>query len=526
MRQPSVPVTVVRVPTTRSSKQLFPPRRPRTVILFIVGFTIVIFLLLNYALFFGWLSIQEERVGGGIDQQQQNLSLLQPSHRNKEESKQGSKGNGITNTTIRWEKPTTAIWNNILQRKSSNGNSNNNTTSSSSSSASSSASRIGIHVLRPERPATKIIVVGERHSGTTFFTKYLSDCFPSVAVTDTFVNNKHWFQPDPDYLTKVVAPGADSDSDSDASMTPSFWRNIAQASSSNGNGATGHPSNDHHQQNRPSNHYFQDSLVVVLFRNPYDWVEAMRRKPWHWPNHLSLSPLTAQNASINVRAHDSKSEISEGGGSGFTVHKSYVNHDILDWKEFIERPLYLKNEYHRDHKKARQKQQQPRLCQRGYPPNTISPCRRNRNYVPSQLESIPSVFLRHLPFDTNDPMYEKQPTNNGQPFEHLLQLRATKIKNFLRIPEQWELNAIGFVQYDSLLGNKLGSLMEEIGSALGIANGTVGSNTGVSSNSAACPSLPPFEKAPYNLSVEFRDWITKATQWDVESWIGYHRSVV
>ena len=109
--------------------------------------------------------------------------------------------------------------------------------------------RLGIHVLRPETPIRSVIVLGERHSGTTFFTKYLQDCFPKVNVGDTFVNNKHWMQHDPEYLLRSVSEGE---------STPFLWKEIVQQNSD--------------VSSKPiSNTYFQNSLVLVLIRNPYDW---------------------------------------------------------------------------------------------------------------------------------------------------------------------------------------------------------------------------------------------------------------
>lgn len=111
-------------------------------------------------------------------------------------------------------------------------------------------STIGIHILRPGAPITNIIVLGERHSGTTFFTNYLSDCFPRAKVGDIFVNKKHWIQHDPDYVQRAVSEYS----------TPPLWREIAKHN---------HASRGPDQQY--SNDYFQNSLVLVLFRNPYDW---------------------------------------------------------------------------------------------------------------------------------------------------------------------------------------------------------------------------------------------------------------
>ncbi len=107
--------------------------------------------------------------------------------------------------------------------------------------------RLGIHVLRPKTPIRSIIILGERHSGTTFFTKYLQDCFPKINVGDTFVNNKHWMQHDPEYLLRSVYDES----------TPFLWKEIVQHSD-----ILSEPI---------SNSYFQNSLVLVLIRNPYDW---------------------------------------------------------------------------------------------------------------------------------------------------------------------------------------------------------------------------------------------------------------
>ena len=238
----------------------------------------------------------------------------------------------------------------------------------------------------------------------------------------------------------------------------------------------------------------------------------MRRKPWHWPNHISL---TRQNASMNVKVHKDR----DGAGdliSGHSYQKSYVSHDLLDWRDFVDRPLHLEDNNGQD---PPENADDPALkvCQMGYAPNTVSPCQKNTNYVPKSLQKIPKAFLRHLPFDTHNPIYEHNPTN-GIPFENLLQLRAEKVKKFLRLPERWEMAGIGYIQYERLLGNNLEYLIEEISAALGSPHFNE-----KRFNVATCPHLPHFEKISYNLTNDFRDWITEVTQWDVENLIGFHR---
>lgn len=235
-------------------------------------------------------------------------------------------------------------------------------------------------------------------------------------------------------------------------------------------------------------------------------VEAMRRKPWHWPNHVSIFPLSPQNVSLNIKMHNLGNGAIDSIG-GYSVQKSYVGHDLLDWNDFVDRPLSLED-YEGEENNNAGVVDESKVCQKGYALNTVSPCRGNLNYVPEPLRKIPKGFLRHLPFDTHNPIYEHNPID-GRPFKNLLQLRAVKVNNFLSLPERWELAGIGFIQYDNLLGTGLESLTEDIGRTLGIPH--------------ACPSLAHFEKTPYNLTDDFRDWITQAVQWDVERLIGYHR---
>jgi len=254
---------------------------------------------------------------------------------------------------------------------------------------------------------------------------------------------------------------------------------------------------------------------------------------------------------VDNSGREANGEGEDKGKGGISVAKSFVGSQVLDWKDFVRRPLYLTNEHDEETQQQQQQQthpqdpkHQPALCQKGYPPNTVSPCIGTLHYVPEQLAGIPPVFLRYLPFDTHQPVYEQQQPQQqqqqnktqkplftkGKPFPDLLKLRAAKIQNFLRIPELWELTGIGFLPYDRLLGDRTGdndnkdkdkdndndgpeALAKEIAAA---AMGSAASGSALS-----CPSLPPIEKKPYHLPQEFREWITQSAQWDVEGLVEF-----
>ena len=61
--------------------------------------------------------------------------------------------------------------------------------------------KLGIHLFRPR--VENIRLIGERHSGTTFLTRYLKQCFPDHSIEDFFVVKKHWMQPSPDYIVQA-----------------------------------------------------------------------------------------------------------------------------------------------------------------------------------------------------------------------------------------------------------------------------------------------------------------------------------
>jgi hypothetical protein len=356
----------------------------------------------------------------------------------------------------------------------------------------------------------RLRLLGERHSGTSFFTKLLRKCFPEIEVEDGLLNGKHWWQPSPDYAVEAFQKYAKDQGESVTFMQNigiDSWKKVANSPN---------PKSE-----------FQDTLVLVLFRNPYQWMEAMRIAPHHWPNHLILQPKATPNikqqknsktidADDNVRRRLLKSNTTtrkrflqknnqimmkgtrEGGRNvgPYSVHKSFFNHSKLDWDEFVKQPMCLVDE---------DTNQKDRLCQKGYKFRTISPCTRTISYKPPSLKKIPGSFLKHLPWSVNDVVYELRP--DGQPYEHPLQLRAAKIENFLGVVDEWELGGFGVLQYEELLLPRLETVIQQISVAL--------------KREADCGELPTSSKKRYSLPVEFRYWVKEHADWAQESRIGY-----
>jgi hypothetical protein len=216
------------------------------------------------------------------------------------------------------------------------------------------------------------------------------------------------------------------------------------------------------------------------------------------------APVEGRRLASNKESVNSKEASTFGARFVGSVQKTFVDHQILDWIDFVDRKLYLEHyiEADGDDNIGR------RFCQKGYPLNSISPCQRNISFIPNQIgNKIPRAFLRYLFASANDPVYEK--TIGGEPFNNLLQLRAWKIKNFLRLPSVWEVATFSVIQYESLLKKDgIASLIQQITGML-------------RTNSTSCQSLSPVHKEAYRIANEFHCWIKNATLWDVESLVGY-----
>lgn len=350
------------------------------------------------------------------------------------------------------------------------------------SKAAGNVSKLGFRVYQDKIDSIRLL--GERHSGTTFLTHYLQSCFPNISVDDYFVNGKHWFQPSPEYVVNTAnlfgESGLGATAANDYFYDRTWWQ-IAQSDD-------------------PSS-YFQSTLVVALFRNPYDWIEGMRRIPHHWPNHADFTPKE-KSTLANVEYKENKRkrrqrQLRARKLKGSILQKSFVKARILDWEEFVKRPMYL-SDYDEKNKGT--------LCQKGLPFEMVSPCDPDHSYVPPSIRHIPSSFLRNLPFEADDAIYEFN--ISGRPFKNPMELRAAKITNLLNLDTSWRLGAFGAIQYNEILGHHLDEIIQKIELIIRVPN--------------ACPSKKSeFRKSPYNHSSSFLSWVKAHSDWQVEALVGF-----
>ncbi|KAL7529313.1 hypothetical protein ACHAXR_002894 [Thalassiosira sp. AJA248-18] len=194
-------------------------------------------------------------------------------------------------------------------------------------------------------PITSINLIGERHSGTNWITAHLEECFGGqIPVETEFTRYKHWFQFD------------------DATV-----RN-------------------------------ESALVIALFRDPYDWVEAMREGPHHAHNHIEMEWFDfVTKPWVGPRGSADRVKMDKAKAEGFHIEK---------WD-----------------------------CLAGYKFDEVIPC--------SSEDSVEIDGYSNY-------MYELKNDASHRAYSSIIELRTAKILNFLQVPQSHGVKAFFPERYEAL----------------------------------------------------------------------------
>jgi hypothetical protein len=207
------------------------------------------------------------------------------------------------------------------------------------------------NTTRNERQILTINLIGERHCGTKWITKHLKDCFGSqVTVLDRYTRFKHWFQYKEDIITDAK-------------------------------------------------HYYpaNSAIVVAMFRDPYQWVNAMQKKPFHALDHRNLS-----------------------------------------WERFVTTPWTIERGEN-DKKLIESNATINATCVHRFNFNEVVPCStQDRNDWRNGTHNYTKRGL----------MYELNHDGSGNSYESIVDLRRDKIKNFLSVGNYDAVAAFFPVQYE------------------------------------------------------------------------------
>lgn len=209
---------------------------------------------------------------------------------------------------------------------------------------------------RRKQKIKSIHFIGERHSGTTWMYNHLRRCFgDDLRVHMGFTRFKHWFQ----------------------------------------------YNNTDMEENESR------ALVVAQFREPYSWVEAMRRENHHAPLHADLI-----------------------------------------WQQFVTRKWWMP----RPPKDEPLANETGRVCGQQFHYNEVVPCSE-------------SVFRRR----GGHPRYELRVDGSGQPYDSVVQLRRDKIRNFLESAQYAGVAGHLTVRYEDVVTNGSCDILSRIEKATGVS---------------------------------------------------------
>lgn len=270
----------------------------------------------------------------------------------------------------------------------------------------------------------EVHVVGERNSGTKWVVKELKRCFPlssNVKVHRDFIRSKHFFQP-------------------------------------------------------PSQDDYRNHVVLTVFRDPVEWIAAMREIPYHSPEHVA--------GFDNI--------------TGAAIP--------LPWNEFVTKPWTMKRTQ-ADMKLIRNSKLELTLegttCPMQFSLPDIIPCLLDENSSSNIPDKLWDAFV---------PLYELHRDRSGRPFDNILDLRNEKIVNFLlELPLLYQLGGYGVVRYEDLLRNGTTFLIAQVAQYLGVPPVPNCKMTG--------PQPERFGRRP--IEPAFRDYVNRHVDPTLEGLLGY-----
>ena len=203
---------------------------------------------------------------------------------------------------------------------------------------------------KPVMPIQELSIIGERNSGTRWTVRHLTECFNhSLYVRERLVRHKHWFQHD----------------------VPNGRKRVGTA-------------------------------VVAVFRDPYYWIEAMRKIPHHAPLHYKKQ-----------------------------------------WEEFVKTPWTMPRLPSDLEDRAKDVDPKNIECQEFFNYEQIVSCR--------AMPYPDGYFNYTVPMSGDRPQYELRNDGSGLPYGSILDMRSDKIKNHLSVAEWYWIQDFFQVRYEDLL---------------------------------------------------------------------------
>jgi len=267
----------------------------------------------------------------------------------------------------------------------------------------------------------KIALLGERNTGTRWMTSELEKCFTSedtpelgLEVKSQLIRWKHWFQ----------------------------------------------------EEVTPDDKEREDTLVINMFRNVYEWTEAMRKVPHHSPMHLRKN-----------------------------------------WKDFVTTPWTMP----RPKRDLIHAESTEPICYQKFHYSQLVSCVKGSKDDPEYTGNWKRDFSGW------EPIYEMRhrpsadgTQKRGDAYKSIVDMRADKIRNFVEDVEKftWVTQVLN-VQYEQLLMQGTESLISRIEELTGVKR--------------MCEPTGSQTRKKRKLDPDMVEWLNENVDWETEALVGYEK---
>lgn len=210
----------------------------------------------------------------------------------------------------------------------------------------------------------------------------------------------------------------------------------------------------------------EPTLVIAQFRDPYYWIEAMRKKPHHASEHM-----------------------------------------FLEWEDFVKKPwtmprvgLDLEIEKSLKHGSSL-KPSETTPCQQHFAFHEIVSC------VEKPFPTGYFTWKQH--WSEHRPLYELNHDGSGRPYPSILDLRADKIRNHLKVSKYSNVRDFVVVRYEKLVQYGTQFLLEHIEEVTGVK--------------AKCSPTEGQNRTLRDLDDDFVKYMAEQVDWSAEELIGYSK---
>ena len=382
----------------------------------------------------------------------------------------------------------------------------------------------------------RIILLGERHSGTNWITDHLKECFQGKAP---------------------AAAAAALEGNTTTTTT------TAAAANNNAATATAVTVTVTNEYTRYKHWYQEDTIprnnntiivVIVLFRDPIDWIEAMRYEPHHAHDHIQFFHEEYNNIQQRRQRQQRNRKLRKHPSNVYWRNIAKP----LSWKEFVTRPwmgqrgpkdMLIRQQIDAAAAAAAAAALQNNDNNQSSSSSSLSlmndiQCMDNYQYVDATPCSIEDVTVVK---GLGEYKYEYYPDKSERGYSSILQLRSSKIRNHLSVHNFTAVDTYLYYQFEGLKINGTMSLINEVQTATGLvancnpygknnskqpADGSsvkekmIGNNNNMTSSSSSQrrrrrqlgrKKVTEMRELP----IEYIHYMNRNVNWDVERLIGY-----